>query len=341
MDNRLYVLNSQAQTFLQAFPLSQSNDSVLITIYDVDDAATDINAVAMTFVKVDGDTTVWSYAWAAASITQNNNYIVTFYNATRDVRYYAYVRVVGSLTGTPGGAGTGSTLSTLRKSLLIEVDRWSTTSGNDLTGDASSGDLATRAINRALQTIYSLIKDSKYMQAYASTGLVSVANQAFIELSGISDLDEIVAMKDATNNVTLRWIPPTQYFMDIPDPSEDTGVPIQYTRIFNRVYLRPRPTAAITYTTEYQKNYADLSADGDTALIPSKYNYWILAEAQVEWFKVEDPYNIPAIILSEREDKRAIGMKDVMAAFGEVLVADSYWGRNELGVKEYDSPIGS
>lgn len=325
-----YRLAGQAQNLLQSFPLGNSADTVLISIYDADDNTADVTEAAMTH-----ETGVsWGYAWTP---TESHNFIIKYDNQTIDVQEYEYVKVAGEIVGVPGGAGVGSTLTVLQKSLLLALDNYN---ANDLTGDGSSGDQATRSINKALQKIYSMLKNNRYLQAYGSSALSSTADQAYIELSGISDLDEITAMKDATNNVTLQYIEPWKYFQTS-DPAEITGVPFQYTRIFNRAYLRPTPTAVINYVTEYRKTYADLSAGGDVALIPSKYNYWILAEAAVEWYAMQDAYNVPQIVLAERDRNKDIAMGDLMSDFNKIIVADNHFGNSygDLYWRGFTSPM--
>lgn len=328
METRTYRIVNVAQILQQSFPLGDSSNSVKISIYDVDDSAQDVSVAAMTFVT--GVT--WKYSWTP---TENHMFLIDYYNETLDSHYYEYCQVAGELVGVPGGAGVGSTLTVLQKSVLLGLDNYNP---NDLTGDGSSGDQATRSINKALQKIYSLIKDSKFMQAYGSTSLASVASQDYIALSAISDLDEVVSVLDTSNNITLQYIEPWKYFQT-PNPANVTGVPFQYTRIFNRIYLRPRPTAVITYTTQYRKTYADLSAGSDVALIPSKYNYWILAEAMVEWKIMEDPNAVPAILLSERDKVRDIAMMDILSEYNKVIVSDSHWGSNDFNWRGFESPI--
>lgn len=318
MERNTYRIVNQAQTLLQAFPDAGSADDVRITIYDVDDAATDVNDVVMTYVS--GVT--WKYSWTP---TQNNNFIVSYKNGSQDnITHYEYVKVSGEIAGVPGGAGVGSTLTVLRKAFLIQIDNYN---ANDLTGDASSGDLATKSINKALQKIYSIVKDEKFMEAYPSTALVSVSGTDYIALSGISDLDEIKNIMDTTNRYKLVYIPFWKYREWSPNPSLVTGTPTHYTKLFERLYLYPRPNAAITYTTDFVKSYAELSADGDVALLPSKYNYWIYAEAEVEWYKMQDPYNIPQIVLTERQRCYDIALQDIMSAFNENLQADGIFFR--------------
>ena len=326
-----YRLVDVAQTLLASFPQGSAGDTVIITIYDVDDAATDVNGVAMTNINA----TDWKYSWTPS---QTNVYLITYYNSTLDVFFKEYVKVSGSIVGVPGGSGTGSTLSTLRSRFLRRIDNYN---ANDLTGTDSSGDIADLAINDALQTIYADIKNSRYLDAYNSTSLASTADQAYIELSAISDLDELFAIKDTTNQYTLEEIPKWKYFLERPDPSQVTGTPYRFCRIFNRIYLDPRPTSVITYTTEYKKTYARLASDGDTALIPSKFDPWIYAEAYVIWLMGEDINATSAIGIAqkERERVRDIFLSDIQSQFAYASQSSSAFRRYGMRLNPYDHAV--
>lgn len=329
MDRNTYRQVDLAQVLTQAFPDAGSGDSVLITIYNLDANTTDVNAVAMTYEAG----VAWTYAWTPVL---QNNFIITYNNATQGVSHYEYVKVVGTTNITPAGSSLGSTLTVLRKAFLIQIDNYN---ANDLSGDASSGDLAVKSINKALQKIYSMVKDEKFMEAYPSTSLVSVTNQDYINLSAISDLDDIKSITDTTNLYPLKYIPFWKYREWSPDPSIVTGVPTHYTKLFERVYLYPRPSSAITYTTDFVKIYGDLSNDGDQALLPSKYNYWIYAEAEVEWYKMQDPYNIPQIVITERQRCYDIALADIMSGFNENLQAESIFDRQSQGRRSLYTPL--
>ena len=309
-----------ANTLLQSFPGSSQSDTVVITIYDVGNSTTDVSAAAMTAIGNDS----WKYSW-----TPDNTgvYLIKFHNTTIDVANYLYASVVGMTAPSASGSLSGSTLTVLQKEFLIGIDNYNS---DDLTGDGSSGDLATKSLNKALQIIYSIIKDSKYMKAYPSTALATTANQDYIDLGAVTDMDEIEDIADPTNIYKLLKIPYWRYKEWSPDPSSVTGTPTHYARLFNRIYLYPRPTTVITYNTTYVKIYGDLSSGSDQALIPSKYNYWIYAEAEVQWYKMEDPNAVPAIVISERDRMQEIALKDILSAFNENNVAESVFGRNEM-----------
>jgi len=195
--NTLRVLN-EAQRLTQSFPDASSGDNVVVNIYDLDDNNQDLSDTAMTYET--GVT--WTYAWTPA---EQHNYIITYTNNTQGVSHYEYVKVVGSTNIAPAGSASGSTLTTLQKEFLLNIDSYN---ANDLSGDGSSGDMATKCINKALQKIYSVIKDNELMQAYPSTSLVSTSGVDYIALSAISDLDEIASIRDTANTYKLIYIPP-------------------------------------------------------------------------------------------------------------------------------------
>lgn len=301
MERQEKFSTNTAYKLLQSFPGSSQTDTVVITIYDVDDAATDVNGSAMTAIGNES----WSYNWTP---TEAHTYLIKFRNSTLDVNYFLYALVEGQSTSTPSG-GLGSTsFQSLRQTFLKLIDQYNS---ND-TGTNSSDEIAGICINKGLQTIYSLLKASRYLQYYASTALSSTADQAYIELSGISDLDEIVAVKDTTNDITLIGISPERYFREVPDASAQTGTSYRYCRIFNRIYLDPRPTGVINYTVEYLRVYPELVANGDAALLPPKFDDWIYKEARVQWAMMEDAQKVPPIYIRERDDAREIYMADAL-----------------------------
>lgn len=319
MDRNTSRLINETHILAQAFPLSASGDNVVISIYDLNDNAVDVNAVAMTFEN--GVT--WSYSWTP---TEAHTYYVDYYHVGQDVHHYEYVRVSGAISQSPSATSGGTTLANLRTRFLKFIDNYN---ANDLTGTNSSGDVADLYINEALQTIYQDIKNTRYLDAYESTALLSVANQRYINLSAITDLDEIFAIKDEDNQIVLQEVSPWRIFFEVADPDSRTGTPYRYARVFDRIYLDPVPTSVITYTTPYKKTYARLASDSDQALIPFKYDPWIYAEARVLWLMGEDPSNIAAIGLAqkERERVRDIALADLGSQFNSPRQAGSHFSR--------------
>lgn len=334
MDNQVYIIEGQAYTILQAIPESKEGDNVTITIYNVTDSTADTAATAMTFVT--GET--WKYAFTPSD---GDIYLATITHVAFNAKYYKYLNSVSS-TPSPSTAGsTGSTLTVLQKKLLLSVDNYN---AGDLSGDGSAGDQATRALNQALQKIYSMIKDSRYVQAYPdTTSLASVAGTDYIALSGITDLDAIIAITDPTNQYKLTQIPFWKYRMWSPDPSQSTGTPTHYARIFDRIYLYPRPDAAVDYTVDYQRTYADLSSGSDQAAIPAKYDYWIIAEAALHWQRMKDPADLATMQTYKLmvDEAREAAEKDIYGDFDQEKVAESHWDHYEATHLRFDSPVGS
>ena len=335
MDENVYILEAKAYSIVQAIPGSKTGDVVNVDIYNVTDSSADTASTAMTFVN--GET--WSYAFTPGD---TDVYVATIHHVALDVKYYKYLRSVSSAPSAGSGATTGSTLTVLRKEFLLSIDQYNS---DDLTGDGSSGDQARRALNQALNFIYSKIKGSNIMQSNPSTGLASTADQDYIELSAIGDLDNITNLTDPTNQFKLIEIPFWKYRAMAPDPSQATGTPRWYARLFNRIYLTPRPDSVITYTADYNKVVADLSADSDQALIPAKLNYWIYAEANVFWQIMEDKTDVQAVqvLRNFAEEIRTTAMEDIQAEPDMARVSESHWPTNDEPRNRsfFDSPIGS
>lgn len=239
---------------------------------------------------------------------------------------------------------THSTFVTLIRKLLRMLDNWN---ANDQTRSTptvienTSGEIAGIAINLALHQIYDLIKDSKYLQANPSVALSSAVSQDYIELDVEPTLDEIESITDTTNNVQLIKKSWWWYRRHYPDPSETTGNPVYYVRRNQRIYLAPRPVSVINYTVDFVKNENDLVADGDLPLIPTHYDYWILAEAKVKWFEMEDASSVPLAIISERNEAREIATNAILSGFDELSESASHWNEGAPSTLPYDSPIGS
>lgn len=329
MERQTYVLNGTNHYLLQTFLESASTDDVVVDIYNVSTSSVELAETAMTFVRVND----WKYTGWTPSAT--GFYIVTYLNKTMGVKFFEYIQVVGTLTGVPGGAGTGSTQATLRTKFLKLIDNYNAA---DLSGTNSSGEVADLCINEGLQIIYQDIKASRYMDGYASSALVSTSGQSYIELSAISDLDELMGLQDTTNDISLQEISAWRYFSEVPSPSNVTGTPYRYCRIFNRIYLDPQPDAGITYTTPYKKTYARLASDSDVALIPSKFDGWIYAEARLWWLMMEDMNNSAALsaAMSERNRIREIALDDIGSQFNAVSVSKSHFRKSRLQGNPYN-----
>ena len=239
---------------------------------------------------------------------------------------------------------TSSTLTQLIVKVMMAWDSWNSTdttiSTTDTTND-TSGERARQAINRALQLIYALIKDSKYLEAYPTTALSSTANQDYIDLDPEAYLDDIDAITETTNQkirLTRRsW---SWYRTNYPDPSQAVGDPVYYIRRGNRVYLAPRPSSAVPYTIDYRKIPKELSLGGDVPLIPNSLDFWVVAESVVILYIMEDPSSVPAQVLVERNDARAAGLNSVNTSFDKPMQSGSNTESDGRHSYPYKRPVG-
>lgn len=240
---------------------------------------------------------------------------------------------------------THTTLQDLIKKFLKSIDEWNS---NDLTistptvDQNTSGEVAKISINLALHTIYDLIKDSKYLQALPTTSLSSVSGQDYIDLDISPGIDEIEAITERTNHIRLVRKSWNWYRKNFPDPSQSSGIPYYYIRRDSRIYLAPRPASVINYTIDYVKMMNDLKRLGDVSLLPTHYDYWIIDEAKVNWFEMEDPQSVPAVIIADRNDSREIATNAIMSAYDQAYQADSHWQSNNAPRNwGYNRPVGS
>lgn len=238
---------------------------------------------------------------------------------------------------------TSTTFSKLIIKLLKTLDSYNSqdlSRSTPTTDSNTSGEIAGICINYALHTCYDEIKDSKYLEAYPTTALISTANQDYIELEGLTDADEFEAILDTGNNIKLQEKTWYFYRKNYPDPSKVTGVPLIYVRRNNRIYLAPRPTSAIQYTADFVKLTNDLTDDADVPLLPEHYDYWIIAEAMVWWGKMENPGEIPPIFISDRDDARNKAVNAIMSGYDMDLEAESHWNEGRIGYRDYQRPVG-
>ena len=109
----------------------------------------------------------------------------------------------------------------------------------------------------------------------------------------------------------------------------------------NRIYLTPRPTSAIQYVISFRKLTVDLKLGGDYSLLPVQFDTWIIHEARVEWYIMEDPSSVPALVISERDDTRAAGIASVNTSFDQVRQAGSHFTGDGGELRGYKRPMGT
>ena len=219
-----------------------------------------------------------------------------------------------------------STFTQLKIKLLKQLDMYNSA---EPAGTNSSLDLAGICTNNALHKIYDLCKGSKYTEALPTTRFSSVADQAYIDLDAECYLDDIESIIDTTNQYQLEQRSWWWYRRNFPNPAQQTGVPVFYVRRRNRIYLAPTPSGAVTYTLDFQKMLKDLVEDGDISLLPTHYDYWILAEAEVEWYMMEDKDNVPQIVLNERDKSRELAMDSIFTAFNKNAQSNSHFASDD------------
>lgn len=203
------------------------------------------------------------------------------------------------------------------------------------------GERARICLNLALQRIYALIKESKYLEAYPKTTLASTINQAFIDLDPEAELDDIEAITEQTSTqirlVRRSW---SWYRSNLPAPAQTTGDPTYYIRRGNRIYLAPTPSSVRTYTIDFRKYTGDLKLPSDLPLLPTQYNNWIVSEARVDWYMMEDPSSVPEQALLQQADARAAAIDSILNSYDKNIQAGSNCEGESLGAWPFQRPVG-
>ena len=235
--------------------------------------------------------------------------------------------------------------STLQK-LIVKLlkgglDNYNSTDltlATDSTDSDSMGERARICINMALHEIYDVIKDSKYLEDYPTTRFTTTAGVDYIELDEEAFLDDIESVVDTLNQFRLVRKSFSWYRKNFPNPATTSNNPTYYMRRGNRLYLAPRPSGAINLTIDFRKYTEDLVLNGDQPLLPSHYDYWIIAEAKVAWFQMEDPSNVPQVILLERESKRQTAYESIFTGYDQILQSESNTEKERLGYLPWQKP---
>lgn len=219
---------------------------------------------------------------------------------------------------------------------------------NDLTlsdTDTDQDTLGERikiCLNLSLGVIYSLIKDSKYLEALPKESVMSEANKDFIQLDIVPELDDVEAIMDTTNEQRLVRYSWSWYRTHYPNPANQTGTPEAYIIRSDRLYLAPRPVSALPYTIDFKKLTKDLKLANDIPLLPSNYDGWVIAETKVKFYEMEDPTSVPPLIISERNDIRQASIDAIMTSYDYARVSQSHFERNETPHSYgYQRPVGS
>ena len=236
-------------------------------------------------------------------------------------------------------------LSDLITKFLKSIDSYNV---NDLalsetgTDQDTLGERAKICLNLALSIIYGLIKDSKYLEALPSTAISSVTGQDWIDLSIVPGIDDVETLADQTNDFKLVRRSWSWYRRNYADPSTSSGVPNSYIIRNTRLYFAPRPSEVIPYLVDFKKLTDDLKLAGDFPLIPTQYDAWIIAEAKVKFYEMEDPTSVPPLVISERNDARQIGIDSVLTGYDIIRVAESHFSRiPEPRTYGYTRPVGT
>jgi hypothetical protein len=176
--------------------------------------------------------------------------------------------------------------STLRTEVQAAgFDDW--TAGADLT-----------RLKRVVNESYKAICDS------APWGFLETTASGAAPLT-IADIAHIFTVTDNTSNTNLTYMPKDVLERSFPD-TPDTGTP-SYWYWASDTSIGVYPTSTTTIEVFYAKYPADLSADGDTPVVPTRYHGLIVLGATIRAWRYKDASGTEALQALKREYQEELG----------------------------------
>lgn len=174
-------------------------------------------------------------------------------------------------------------------------------------------DTSTAHITRCKDWLNQIYREiaSKHLWSWleASTSFNTSASDYDYALSSVaSDLARIRIMRIESSPDFLDAIPPDEFDMRFPKPTQSTGQPLLYTVWAGNVRLWPTPDATYSIKVDYWKTTTDLSADGDEPLIPERFRWVWLKGAEFFALRFNDDARAQLVL---REYER--GISDMLA----------------------------
>ena len=162
--------------------------------------------------------------------------------------------------------------------------------GFDDLNDAGAGlTRAKRWLNDALQEIY----DTElwpFLQA-SSSGAAPLT---------IADLGRVITVADTTHDVPLAWRSPSDIYVTDSAINDTGSASWWYLSSSTVVTVYPADTTA-SVTVRYSKTGVELSAAGDTPLLPSRFHDLIVDGAAVRAYKNKDNFEAGQFVRDEWE----------------------------------------
>jgi len=153
--------------------------------------------------------------------------------------------------------------------------------------DIKRSDLATQigiAINRAIE----FYEKDRFFFSETSGTFATVSGQESYGTSDnvpstIAEIDEVTLTESSSNIFPLDKTSFSSIRAMNVGGTTATGVPLDYTYYMEKFWLTPIPNGVYTVTVYFKKNYASLSADGDTNdyteeaedLIEARARWWL------------------------------------------------------------------
>lgn len=153
--------------------------------------------------------------------------------------------------------------------------------GNPTTTDVPDATLTVR-LNEAYQDILDRFRFRKNRKT--DTSITTVASTGAYNLP--NDVSIVLSVKDETNDVKL--VKRDRDWVDAWDDDTATGKPLSYFIDASQINLFPVPDDAYSIKVRYIYDVTDLSAGGDTPVLPTSWHHGIVLLARYKYWEVVD-----------------------------------------------------
>jgi len=221
-------------------------------------------------------------------------------------------------------------------SLITKIKRRADYNITDTGTDNLIVDMLNDAIKRVRQKLLDI---GMFDDISASTTLTTVADTAYVDVSTIVDLDEIVVQSDRTADRSIMLITYDKFIQLYPDPTACTSnTPIHAARWNSRIYFGPTPSEVLTLYFDYIKQLDEVTSSSTSPFEP-KYDPLLIAMVVTEfkqWLGL-DSLQIQSAMAREKtlDDEIFLGATNI----GVIRASQSRRGIDTLGPHIPSNPI--
>lgn len=180
-------------------------------------------------------------------------------------------------------------------------------------GDSPNADVVQRLtgfINERYRQILTHTTLARLREIQGAT-VTTVAGTATVTLAPLSPIARVLRVYDAANRILLEPRSLLWYRALAPDPSMESGTPVAWVMVTEQttgvapltLAFWPTPSAAVTYTYDYQAALTDLALTGDIPLLPIDFHDVLVLGARMDEYEAREQLERWAVAAKQYSDR--------------------------------------